>query len=208
MSVSQKIMGLILGGPLTLGELAEALGKTETETKHAISPLISKRYVLRTRGLDETIEYKISPEGIGYHRRHLATLAHVEQIDDGPKPEVPPEVAAVEEDRVVAEPELEEELPLTEAPEAITADAGEPSAPEKDRIPCRISALSEQEDDPLSDTYMCEGGEKGYFYVFRSEHEAVNKAIEISSISGVDVYVFRTYLIGVAKHTVQFFRAF
>jgi len=29
MSVSQKIMGLIVKGPMTLGELAEALGKIQ-----------------------------------------------------------------------------------------------------------------------------------------------------------------------------------
>jgi DNA-binding MarR family transcriptional regulator len=124
MSVSQKIMGLIVKGPMTLGELAEALGKTETETKKSISPLISNRFVLRTRGLDETIEYKITPEGIEYHRRHLATLAPVERNDETPEHDAQPEAAAEESASVIAEPGPAEEHPLTEAQEDVTEDDG------------------------------------------------------------------------------------
>lgn len=207
MSVSQKIMGLIVKGPMTLGELAEALGKTDTETKHSISTLISKRFVLRTRGLDETIEYKISPEGIEYHRRHLATLAHVQRNDETPEHDAQPEAAAVEAASVVAEPGPAEEQPLTKEHEDVTEDAGEPADPEADRIPCSASELAAKEDGSITDLYLCEGTEKGEMYVFRSETDAVEKSKEISAFSGVDVFVLRASVIGVAKHTVQFFRA-
>ena len=208
MSVSQKIMGLIVKGPMTLGELAEALGKTETETKHSISSLISKRFVLRTRGLDETIEYKITPEGIEYHRRHLATLSPVERNDETPEHDAQPEAAAEEAASVVAEPGPDEDhAPIVEQ-EAVTADAGEPADAGAARIPFRFAEMFEKSDGSFTDLYVCDQTGIGEANAYRYEYQAVDKAIELSSISGVDVAVFRVSVIGEAKKTVQFFRAY
>lgn len=192
MSVTQNTLQAIFKAPMTAGEIASAIGKSEADAKKTLSALVSTKHVVRQTGIDQTVEYRITPDGIARCVRNKLAAASSAPTPDSEKPMV-----AEQTEEFVEPPAPADDAPVTIADEAPEPQVAEPVAED-----ARGTEIGSEPDESL---YFVEHPEDG-FVPIDHEGDAATLECEICASTGKSVPIYLATRIGAAVIAAHFVR--